>query len=46
MSADQTELELFPPTLEPATAFQLQLQAPIKDLAGNPLQGGTLSGLT
>lgn len=45
LSADQTLLEIFTPTLASATAYTLQFQAPIKDLAGNPLQSGTASGL-
>lgn len=44
LSADQTVLEIRPPFLQPDTEYDVRYLAPVSDLAGNPLQNGTLSG--
>ena len=44
LSAGQDVLEIFPPFLQPDTDYEVRYLAQIGDLAGNPLQSGTMSG--
>jgi len=45
LSADQTVLELQPPLLESGKTYTLNFQSAIKDLATNPIQSSSLSGM-